>query len=336
MTTTRITTDIDYDKPGKQISFLRLPYSDNAHAFGFIPIPVAVIANGEGPTVLLVAGTHGDEYEGQAVLRGLIHELDPADVSGRLIFLPAHNYLAVEADSRCWPDDNHNMNRVFPGDPDGTPTLATAHYVENFLLPLCDFGVDLHSGGKTSEFLPCVYLRRTSDRALMERKLAATEAFGAPLATVVAKTADNRSLLAAGDRHAIAMISTELRGMGSLSIEGLRIGRDGVRNLLRHLGVLRGSPEAYPPPRYVEYPDQSAFTYVATDGLFEPAAALGDEVQRGQLAGRVHSLKDASTTATDVLFQGSGTVVARRVPAPVQCGDYVFAVAAEVNRSDLV
>ncbi len=335
MTATRITTDVDYDKPGKQISFLRLPYSDNEHAFGFIPIPIAVIANGEGPTVLLVAGTHGDEYEGQAVLRGMIHTLDPADVTGRIIFLPAHNYLAVEAGSRCWPKDNHNMNRVFPGDPDGTPTLVTAHYVEHVLLPLCDFGVDLHSGGKTGEFLPCVYLRRSEERALMESKLAATEAFGAPLATVVAKTADNRSLLAAGDRHGIPMISTELHGMGSLSVEGLRIGRDGVHNVLRHWGVLRGRAQSYPPPHYVEFPDQSAFTYVATDGLFEPVAALGDKVERGQLAGRVHSLKDASLAATDVAFTGSGTVVARRVPAPVKCGDHVFAVATDVDRSDL-
>ena len=81
MGNTRISTDIDYDRSGKQVSFLRLPYSDNQHAFGFIPIPIAVIANGEGPTVALVAGTHGDEYEGQAILRGLIHELTPASVS---------------------------------------------------------------------------------------------------------------------------------------------------------------------------------------------------------------------------------------------------------------
>jgi len=66
--TMAITCDIDFDRPGKQVSHLGLDHSDNAHAFGVIPIPIAVIANGKGPTVLLSAGNHGDEYEGQVIL----------------------------------------------------------------------------------------------------------------------------------------------------------------------------------------------------------------------------------------------------------------------------
>ena len=64
----RISTDIDFDKSGKQQGFLRLPYSSHRSAYGWIAIPIVVIKNGEGPTVLLMAGNHGDEYEGQVAL----------------------------------------------------------------------------------------------------------------------------------------------------------------------------------------------------------------------------------------------------------------------------
>ena len=56
--------DISLDAPEKRVSTLRLVYSDNANAYSIIPIPIAVIANGNGPTVLLAAGNHGNEYEG--------------------------------------------------------------------------------------------------------------------------------------------------------------------------------------------------------------------------------------------------------------------------------
>ena len=70
-----ISCDVDFEKQGKQVSFLRLTYPDHVHDTGIIPIPIAVFANGEGPTILLTAGTHGDEHEGQIILRRLLQDL---------------------------------------------------------------------------------------------------------------------------------------------------------------------------------------------------------------------------------------------------------------------
>ena len=71
MARSRISADIDFSKNGKHHGFLRLPYSSHESAYGWIPIPVTSIRNGEGPRVLLVAGNHGDEYEGQVTLMNL-------------------------------------------------------------------------------------------------------------------------------------------------------------------------------------------------------------------------------------------------------------------------
>jgi N2-acetyl-L-2,4-diaminobutanoate deacetylase len=114
---------VEFDKPGKQTGFIEVPHSVHDDAWGVIPVPVAVISNGLGPTVILEGGNHGDEYEGPIVLGELIRTLDPRAVSGRLIFIPAINLPAVAAARRTSPIDDLNFNRAFPGDPLGSPWL---------------------------------------------------------------------------------------------------------------------------------------------------------------------------------------------------------------------
>ncbi len=93
-------TDLDFDRDGKQIGELQLPHSPHEDAWGVIPLPVAVLRNGAGPTALLVGGVHGDEYEGPIVLSELVRRLDPKQIRGRLIVLPALNAPAVKAGLR--------------------------------------------------------------------------------------------------------------------------------------------------------------------------------------------------------------------------------------------
>lgn len=147
MTTAR--TTIDFDKLGKQIGFVDIPHSPHDDAWGATRIPLAVISHGSGPTVILEAGNHGDEYEGPITLGELIRELDPAQVNGRIIFLPAVNTPAVDAGRRTSPVDGLNLNRTFPGDPAGTITQQISAYVSHVIMPLGDAFVDLHSGGSS-------------------------------------------------------------------------------------------------------------------------------------------------------------------------------------------
>ena len=72
-----IWTDIDYEKEGKQVGWLALPHSVTRSAYGTLRIPAACIKNGSGPTILLMAGNHGDEYEGQIALSRFIREVEP-------------------------------------------------------------------------------------------------------------------------------------------------------------------------------------------------------------------------------------------------------------------
>ena len=189
-----IAVSIDLDAPGKRIGHLELVWSDDEHAYGVIPVPIAVIANGTGPSLLVTAGVHGDEYEGLVITRRLIAEIEQDAVSGRIVIMPGVNWPAVRARRRVSPIDRQNMNRAFPGDSKSGPTAMIADFIERSLLPGIAYAVDLHSGGTQSVYAPCGYVYGTGERSFREKKLAAGHAFGAPRTAVVSTTSSGGSL----------------------------------------------------------------------------------------------------------------------------------------------
>ena len=334
---TRIYCSIDLGAPGRRVGRLEVRHSNNQHAYGIIPVPIACIGNGRGPTALVTAGNHGDEHEGKIIARRLIRGLDPERVHGRLIVVPALNYPAVVEDSRVSPIDDGNMNRAYPGDASGTPTFAIAHYVETVLLPMCDAALDLHSGGKASEYLPCAYLVMGGDRDLMAAKIDAVRAFGAPVTAVVSATADPRSLSGAADRHGVVNLATELGGAGTVGLDALEVGDAGTRRWLAHVGVLEPelAPSAPAPTRFLRTRGRRDFVAAPMDGLFEPRVRLGDEVRAGDVAGVVHPVDDPERDGAEVRFSTDGIVVCRRVPARTIRGDYLFHVGEPVDEAAL-
>ena len=152
-----IFTELDFEKPGKQQGFLQVPYSHNLGGWANVMIPVTTVARGKGPTVLVMGGNHGDEYQGQIAAMKLARELTPEMVTGRIILIPSLNFPAARAATRLSPLDGANMNRSFPGSPEGTVTSQIAHYLTTVLFPMVEVVIDIHSGGRSMDFLPCAH-----------------------------------------------------------------------------------------------------------------------------------------------------------------------------------
>ena len=174
-----IAAEIDYEVDGKQTGYLRLPHSVHRSAYGWIPIPIVQIKNGDGPTLLLMAGNHGDEYEGKSRPTRLAKDLQPEMLQGRVILLPMANFPAAKAGYRTSPIDDGNLNRSFPGDPTGTVTQVIAHYIESVLARMADYAIDLHSGGSSLHYVPTVLYGDREDPQEMAEVLRSTEAFAA-------------------------------------------------------------------------------------------------------------------------------------------------------------
>ena len=144
---------IDFERGGKQVGHLSLPKITNTAGWASTFVHIAQVANGEGPTVLVLAGNHGDEYEGQVAALRLLQELQPEQVSGRVIVIPVLSSAASKANTRNWPS-GANFNRSFPGNPEGAPNEQLADYLTRVLFPMADVVIDMHSGGRSAWFLP--------------------------------------------------------------------------------------------------------------------------------------------------------------------------------------
>ena len=180
MSKSPITPTIPLDAQGVLHGFLRLPHSRDDSAWGSVMVPITVIANGDGPTALLTGANHGDEYEGPIALQDLAVSLRPEDIRGRVIILPMMNMPAFAAGLRCSPVDGRNMNRSFPGTPDGTVTQKICHFIATELVPMADLVLDFHSGGRTLDFLPFAAAHILDDKTQEAACMAAMQAFNAP------------------------------------------------------------------------------------------------------------------------------------------------------------
>lgn len=322
-------TTVDFDRPGKQIGMFHVPLSSHDDAWGVIPVPVAVIKNGVGPTVILEGGNHGDEYEGPIALGELIRDLDPADVSGRLIFIPAINQPAVLAARRVSPIDGINMNRTFPGDPLGTTTRQIAAFVNDVLFPMGDVFIDLHSGGSSLDIIPSAVIEPGKTPEQHAANVKAALAFGTPITVVIDNRGDPRTATASAALAGMTVIGTEMAGGGTVSIDALALCRRGVRNVLAHLGVLPQEVAVAPETESRVYElGARAHVIVEDDGVFEPLHRLGTEVHTGELAGRIHFLTQPGRKPIELHYRADGIVYGRRQPGRVRPGNCCLVVAS--------
>ena len=311
-----VSPTVDFDAEGVQHGFLKLPISTDESAWGAVMIPVTVINNGPGPTALLTAGNHGDEYEGITALLKLSNTLRAEDVRGRVIIVPIMNVPAATAGKRTSGLDGGNLNRSFPGNPDGGVTEQIADYFTRELVPMCDVALDLHSGGRTLDILPFAAAHRLDDRDQEAHSLAGAVAFGAPVAMMMFELDATKLYDTAVESQGKTFVTTELGGGGTTTPERMAIAERGVRNFLIHYGLVEGTLETPAEPQvYVDMPDASCYVQSEHSGLLEMAFALGETVRRGDVIARVYDMTRTGSEPVVYRAQRDGVLVARRFPS---------------------
>lgn len=335
--TSRLSPEFDlFSVQGKKTGFIRIPHSVHRSAYGHIAWPVAVIANGQGPNVLMMGGNHGDEYEGQAALGQLIRELEPGHVRGRLVIIPSANFPAAVAGQRTSPIDDGNLNRSFPGDPNGTITEQIAYFLEEVVMPRMQFLIDLHSGGSSLMYIPAALVRHSNDPQYQAESIAMLEAFGAPISYLTGMgqgQGADRTASAGAARKGVRHFGTELGGGGQITPAALRTCRDGLRRLLHRIGALTAcDAPAAPATRLLVVRGSEYFVHAPEDGLFEPLVELGETVRVGQPAGLIHSLQTPWREPAVAHFEHEGLVICKRVPGQSQRGDCLFHLGTDLPR----
>jgi N-alpha-acetyl-L-2,4-diaminobutyrate deacetylase len=315
---------------GRFFGHVPIPYSRDDAGWGDLMIPVISIRNGTGPCALIVAGNHGDEWEGQFAIRNVARELAPATVKGQVIFVPALNLPAVRNNSRCSPLDQLNMNRIFPGDLRGSITQKIAAFVYHELVRRADFVLDLHAGGRNIMCATYGMMHRYPDAQLSNRTLALMKAFGAPISLLFDAEPDREGMLdTAVEDLGKPFVAVELGGSGTVSAQSIAVATRGIHAVLSHAGITASVPPAAPPTRIMEIP-ANGFVRAADHGLFEPFVEIGALVRAGQPVGQLHSPHLPEREPLQHTVRCDGEVLVRRTTGLATHGDCVIAVGRAV------
>ena len=267
---------------------------------------VAIRGAAEGPTVLITAGIHAAEYTGVEAAIRLGRALDPADISGTIAIIPLLNRPGFyERSIYVNPEDNDNLNRLFPGKPDGTWGERFAHRLLTEIVVRCDNAIDLHAGDMIEDLTPFVIYRQTGDAALDARITAMANAYGAMWAVKSAPTGERPgSLYAVACLNGVASMLAESGGRGLLIEADVVRHVKGVTNILRAIGVLAGAPEPVAPPTVV-----NSFDWLRSpvEGIFHPRVTVGQMVKQGEAVGELVSL--VGEPLATVSAQSSGVLL---------------------------
>ena len=331
----KVSSTVDFDANGKHFGHLGIPHSRDESGWGAVHLPVVSLRNGDGPVLAFTGGNHGDEYEGPIALMKLARALDPAEINGQVIVVPALNFPAVMAGTRLSPIDGVNMNRAFPGRRDGSVSQMIAHFVQHKILPRCDAVCDIHSGGRSMYFSPFAAYHSLPNKPVTEKARAAALAFGAPIALELVELDAEGMLDTAVEEMDKVFVSTELGGGGSVSTHTVAIADAGVRNLLAHFGLVDGRPATrdslgLPPTRMMHMPDPGCFLICDDRGIFEIMVDLDQQVAEGEPIGRVHFPERPVREPITYRAGTSGTVIGRTHKTLMEPGDFLALIARDM------
>jgi N-alpha-acetyl-L-2,4-diaminobutyrate deacetylase len=327
---------IDLGAPGRQVGRLEIPKSTNTGGWAHQFIPIACVANGDGPTALVLAGNHGDEYEGQVAALKLLRELRPEQVTGRVIVVPCLSPDASKANTRLWPN-GVNFNRSFPGRPDGPPHEQLADFLSTVLFPLSEFVIDIHSGGNTGRFIPCSHMHVVDDPAQRRAMLEGMQAWNSDYHYLYIDIAGHGLLPVEAERQGKVVITTELGGGGHVAASTHRLAADGLANVLRHAGILEGEVVRRDPPAVIlDGRDPANYVFAPSSGIFETLVDPTDPVTAGQLVARVHSLELPDREPEPVLAPLDGVTACVRAPSRCEQGDNVLVFGQPIEPADLL
>jgi len=331
-----VITSLDFLQPGRQQGFLQVPYSHNLGGWANVMVPITTVARGKGPTVLVLGGNHGDEYQGQIAIMNLARELRPEQITGRVILIPSLNLPAARAATRLSPLDGMNMNRAFPGDPEGAVTSQVAHYLSTVLFPMSDVVIDIHSGGRSMEFVPCAHMHLVENRDQRARMFAAMLAWNTDFAFIYADIAGKGLLPVEAENQGKLVVTTELGGGEAIPASVHRIAQSGLRNVLIHVGLLKGREQTRAslgkaPAILTQALEREDYLLAPESGIFEIAIDLGAKVKRGQTVGFIHHLERPDRAPGKIIAQTAGYLVTMRAPCLTQQGDCVAVIAQQVS-----
>jgi len=257
-------------------------------------------------------------------------------VTGRIILIPSLNLPAARAATRLSPLDGMNMNRAFPGQPEGPVTSQIAYFLSTVLFPMSDVVIDIHSGGRSMEFVPCAHMHLVPNLEQRRAMLAAMLAWNSDFAFLYADIAGSGLLPVEAENQGKLVITTEMGGGEAIPAGVHRITQSGLRNVLIHVGLLKGREQTRaslgkPPTILTQALNREDYLLAPESGVLEMCVDLGAKVKAGQTVALLHHLERPDRSPEQIIAGSSGYLITMRAPCLTQQGDCVAVIAKPVQ-----
>lgn len=253
-------------------------------------LPVSIIHGAKpGPTLALIAGTHGYEYAGIVALQRIVQTVKPAEISGTLLLVHIANPPSFYGRTIYYsPADGKNLNRVYPGKADGTLSERIAYAITREVIEQADFLIDLHAGDGNEALRPYVYLPETGQAELDAASRGLAIAFGLDHIVLDKGRAQPPEASLYTDQTAISRgipaITTETGQLGLSDDYWVSLAEDGILNVMRHLGMLTGAVESN---EHVVWLEDYEVVRAPASGIFKPAVRDGYAIAAQGLLGEL-------------------------------------------------
>jgi uncharacterized protein len=290
-------------------------------------IPFTVIHGAKtGPILALVAGVHAYEYPPILALYRLKDAIDPKTLRGTVLMVHIANLPSFKRRTIYYgPDDWKNLNRVFPGDREGTMSQRIAAVLNEEVVKRADVLLDMHCGDGNEALIPYSYWMVSGDKKLDAKTRDLALAFGLPYLIIdETRTKDVKDSKYLGNTAILQgkpAVTTESGYLGRTDEESIARNVRGVWNVLRHLDMVPGRPEPAADPVWI---DKYEVVYSNHDGLFAPRVEMGFYVKQGQVVGTVSDYlgqwkEDVKAPFSGILLYVIGT-------PPCNAGEPLFEV----------
>jgi predicted deacylase len=291
--------------------------------FEGVPVSTPVlVVNGAlpGPTLCLTAAVHGDELNGIEMVRRVMHDLDPTDLSGAIIGIPIVNVQGFRRGSRYLPD-RRDLNRYFPGNPTGSAAARIADSFFTNVVSQCDALVDLHTGSFERANLPQIRadLRNPDVMTL-------TQGFGSMVILHSAPAVG--TLRHAATRAGIPAVTLEAGGPSQLELNEVKLGVKGIETLINTLGMVK-KRRLWGEPEPVYY--RSSWVRADNGGILLADVSLGSTVRKGDLLGTITD--PMNNARTELRSPYSGRIIGMARNQVVMPGFAAFHVGIQTDEA---
>ncbi len=302
---------------------------------GATRIPVTVVHGGKpGPVLALIAGTHGSEYPPILALQRVRAKLAPDAVAGTIILVHIANLPSFHGRTVYYgPADGKNLNRVYPGSANGTQSERIAHVITTEVIARADYVADLHCGDANEALRAYSYWMRSGRADVDVASRGMAEAFGIDHIVIDDERPRDPAASVFTSNTAITRgkpaITTETGELGGVEERWIAMAEAGVWNLLRHLGMIEGTPVVTPrttwlaPTRVLRSP---------ATGLFRAVVRPDDEVSAGDVIGTLHD--HFGDPIGEVRAPFGGIVVYVVATPPISSGEPIAMIGTKAKAPD--